>query len=159
MTAPVSLEFFKLVGSSEPLFFHQMEMEVATSIFVQRNEVDCSFHVDPFQPFLVTLILSASLALALHLQPFKNKHENLLEALVLITLLFSYGGSYGSSAFSDMTTFRYFVGVLNLLVLLVLIAAVLWPWIRILFERLRICYNLRRQRSNGVASAKELRPI
>ena len=112
---------------------------------------------DPFQPFFIVLILSTSLAVELHLHPFKDRIENGLEALVLITLLISYGGSYGSEHNGSFAAFQWFVAVLNVGVLCVLLLAVLWPFIMKIREKFRNCQCKCRRRRKNVA--KELLPV
>ncbi len=112
---------------------------------------------DPFQPFFIVLILSTSLAVELHLHPFKDRIENGLEALVLITLLISYGGSYGSEHNGSFAAFQWFVAVLNVGVLCVLVLAVLWPFIMKIREKFRNCQCKCRRRRKNVA--KELLPV
>lgn len=89
---------------------------------------------NPFQPFLLVLILSLSLAFELHLQPFRDRIENVLEICVLITLLYSYAGATGST-FSSEGVFPTFVLVLNGIVLFALIISISRPWLTAVFKK------------------------
>jgi hypothetical protein len=93
---------------------------------------------NPFQPFLVVLILSLSVAIELHLQPFRDRVENFLEICVLITLLYSYSGATGSTL-SSAGVFPIFVLVLNGIIFLALVIAILRPWLVVVFKKLSAC--------------------
>lgn len=126
-----------------PLFWFEllwMGRRVLISLFVVVIS-----RSDPFQPFFVVLILSASLAIEMHLRPFKDKMENALEALVLITLLGSYGGSYGSEESQSFFAFQWYVAVINSIVLCILLIAIFWPFFSKIRDKARNCKRCKRK--------------
>ncbi len=99
---------------------------------------------NPFQPFLIIFVLSLSVAIELHLQPFRDRVENFLEICVLITLLYSYGGAVTSSL---DTAFPIFILVLNGILLFVLVIAILRPWLTLFAKKLSRCCGCRFHRA------------
>jgi hypothetical protein len=85
--------------------------------------------------FLISVLLTASLAVQLSLAPFHHTRDNVCESLVLAALLVSFGAVTNRRQKASVS-FPYFVLALNVVVLAVLIAILIYPWIVKLWRRI-----------------------